>query len=140
MLLEQTDKRRMEVFSNKHVLNLSRMEQEDFGNYSCQAENSVGVRRQTVEVGGQPQPARVISKGISMYRNKYMLEWMVDSLFEITETRILYRSNKVSTKYFNFQQDLFLIIQYLIFFLYCILRGISGWGFGLDQCDPDHQA
>jgi len=94
MLLLQTDRRRMEVFSNKHVLHLSRMEQEDFGNYSCNAENSVGVRSQTVEVCGHPQPARIISKEVSMYRNNYRLEWMVDSIFEIIETRILYRSNK----------------------------------------------
>ena len=96
MLLLQTDRRRMEVFSNKHVLHLSRMEQEDFGNYSCNAENSVGVRSQTVEVCGHPQPARIISKEVSMNRNNYRLEWMVDSIFEIIETRILYRSNRVS--------------------------------------------
>jgi len=42
-------------------------------------------------VSGQPHPANVTSKAVSMYMDKYILEWMVDSLFAIEECRILYR-------------------------------------------------
>ena len=44
-----------------------------------------------MEVYGRPHPANVTSKVVSMYKDKYILEWMVDSLFVIDEYRILYR-------------------------------------------------
>ena len=49
-----------------------------------------------VEVSGRPHPANVTSKVVSMYKDKYILEWMVDSLFVIEECRILYRVAGVS--------------------------------------------
>ena len=54
------------------------------------------MRKQTVEVSGRPQPANVTSKVVSMYKDKYMMEWMVDSLFRIEECRILFRRALVS--------------------------------------------
>jgi hypothetical protein len=54
------------------------------------------VKKQSVEVSGQPHPAYVTSKVVSMYKDKYKLEWMVDSLFVIEECRILYRMARVS--------------------------------------------
>lgn len=68
----------------------------DLGNYTCHGENSLGVRKQSVEVYGRPHPANVTSKVVSMYKDKYILEWMVDSLFAIEECRILYRVAGVS--------------------------------------------
>ena len=55
------------------------------------------MRKQTVEVSGRPRPANVTSKVVSMYKDKYMMEWMVDSLFSIEECRILYRRALVCT-------------------------------------------
>ena len=49
-----------------------------------------------MEVSGRPNPANVTSKVVSMYKDKYILEWMVDSLFTIEECRILYRVAGVS--------------------------------------------
>ena len=49
-----------------------------------------------MEVYGRPHPANVTSKVVSMYKDKYILEWMVDSLFAIEECRILYRVAGVS--------------------------------------------
>ena len=54
------------------------------------------MKKQSVEVSGQPHPAYVTSKVVSMYKDKYKLEWMVDSLFVIEECRILYRMARVS--------------------------------------------
>ena len=68
----------------------------DFGNYTCHAENSLGVKKESVEVSGRPHPANVTSKVVSKYNDKYILEWMVDSLFVIEECRILYRMARVS--------------------------------------------
>ena len=46
------------------------------------------MKKESVEVSGRPHPANVTSK--------YILEWMVDSLFVIEECRILYRMARVS--------------------------------------------
>jgi len=91
LLLEQTDRRRMTTGSSKHVLLLTKLGPGDLGNYTCHGENSLGVKKKKVEVSGRPHPANVTSKVVSMYTDKYILEWMVDSLFAIEECRILYR-------------------------------------------------
>ena len=54
------------------------------------------MKKLSVEVSGRPHPANVTSKVVSMYKDKYILEWMVDSLFAIEECRILYRVAGVS--------------------------------------------
>eukprot|EP00090_Calanus_glacialis_P003808 TRINITY_DN12843_c0_g1_i2.p1 TRINITY_DN12843_c0_g1~~TRINITY_DN12843_c0_g1_i2.p1 ORF type:complete len:446 (-),score=143.17 TRINITY_DN12843_c0_g1_i2:65-1402(-) len=97
LLLEQTDRRRMTTSSSKHILLLSKLGPEDLGNYTCHSENSLGLKKQSVEVSGRPNPANVTSKVVSMYKDKYILEWMVDSLFVIEECRILYRMARADT-------------------------------------------
>ena len=46
----------------------------DFGNYTCHAANSLGVKKESVEVSGRPHLANVTSKVVSMYKDKYILE------------------------------------------------------------------
>ena len=48
------------------------------------------------------------SKVVSMYKDKYILEWMVNSLFAIEECRILYRVAGVSV-YKSVSQAYFLL-------------------------------
>ena len=43
----------MESFGNKHVLFLRKVQNTDFGNYSCMADNSLGRYRQAVELSGE---------------------------------------------------------------------------------------
>ena len=63
----------------------------DFGNYTCYSENSVGERKESVIVSGEPHAAEITSDKISKSSESYRLEWRVVSLFKIEECRILYR-------------------------------------------------
>jgi len=91
MVLDGSDRRRMEEFGKKHLLLLGSMDRHDFGNYSCLAENSLGRQRATVAVSGRPQPAQVTSPLVSQLRDQYSLAWTVQSFLRIEEARILYR-------------------------------------------------
>ena len=42
MLLDQTSNRNMKKFGNRHVLVIRNINEKDFGNYSCLADNSLG--------------------------------------------------------------------------------------------------
>ena len=48
-----------------------------------------------MEVSGKPQIAIITSPVVSMYRDKYQLEWRVESFLRIEECRILFRIAKV---------------------------------------------
>lgn len=91
MLLDPTNNRHMETYGNRHVLILRHVNEYDFGNYSCMADNSLGRERKSIEVSGRPHPARVISPNVSFTKDQYNLTWTVDSFIKIDEYRILYR-------------------------------------------------
>ena len=63
----------------------------DFGNYTCHSENSVGERKESVIVSGEPHAAEITSDKMSTSSDSYRLEWKVATLFKIEECRILYR-------------------------------------------------
>lgn len=91
MILDQNDKQQMETFGNKHVLLLRNLREQDFGNYSCLADNSLGREKKHLELSGSPHSAVVTSPSFGLYQDQYNLVWTVDSFFRIEECRILYR-------------------------------------------------
>jgi len=91
MLLEPTNHRYMEAYGNRRVLVLRNVGVQDFGNYSCKAENSLGRQAKTIEVSGRPHTAKVTSPPLSHSKFDYNLTWTVDSFITIQEYRILYR-------------------------------------------------
>ena len=52
MLLEPNEHRLMEQFGIRHTLVLRKVNEGDFGNYSCSAENALGRSRAFIEVSG----------------------------------------------------------------------------------------
>ena len=52
MLLDPNEFRLMEQFGIRHVLVLRKVAEDDFGNYSCSAENHLGKSRAFIEVSG----------------------------------------------------------------------------------------
>ena len=52
MLLDPNEVRLMEHFGIRHVLVLRKVAEDDFGNYSCSAENHLGKSRAFIEVSG----------------------------------------------------------------------------------------
>jgi len=92
MLLEETDTIRMTRRNNRHTLILSSIKSgEDFGNYSCVAENSLGTFKKHIEVHGRPTPAVFRSEPEAGGQSSYELTWTVDSYSPIIEYRLLYR-------------------------------------------------
>ena len=53
MLLDPNESRLMEKFGIRHTLVLRKVAEEDFGNYSCSAENHLGKSRAFIEVSGK---------------------------------------------------------------------------------------
>ena len=53
MLLDPNEFRLMEQFGIRHVLVLRKVAEDDFGNYSCSAENHLGKSRAFIEVSGK---------------------------------------------------------------------------------------
>lgn len=85
----------MSKTGNTHTLIIKNVQLSDFGNYSCLVSNSIGRDKRYIELSGKPGPAKIIS---SQYSNphEYDLKWVVQSVFPITEVRILYRRIMVS--------------------------------------------
>lgn len=50
--LEGTDRRIIEARGNKYVMNIINVRSSDFGNYSCQAENTIGKSKSHIELTG----------------------------------------------------------------------------------------
>lgn len=53
ILLDPTDRRKMESRGNKHTLNIRNVQGSDFGNYSCVADNSLGRAKKYMELSGK---------------------------------------------------------------------------------------
>ncbi|KAG5673018.1 hypothetical protein PVAND_003096 [Polypedilum vanderplanki] len=89
--LQPTDRRSMSSRGNRHTLVIRHVMQEDFGNYSCVADNSLGRSKKYMEVSGRPGPAEFHSAPWSKSPDSYNLTWKVDSYPPLQEVRLLYR-------------------------------------------------
>ncbi|XP_075214115.1 lachesin-like [Lycorma delicatula] len=100
-LLEPTERRTMETRGNKHTLTIKNIQSNDFGNYSCVAENSLGRAKKYMELSGRPSPAQFRSEPYSRSRNSYNITWLLESYPPLEEVRLLYRKMKLNE---TFQQ------------------------------------
>ncbi|XP_053673831.1 protein amalgam [Anopheles nili] len=89
--LQPTDRRTMSARGNKHTLTIRHVQQEDFGNYSCVADNSLGRSKKYMEVSGRPGPADFLSPPWSRSTDSFNLTWKVESYPPLQEVRLLYR-------------------------------------------------
>jgi len=81
--------------THRHTLVLRELSsRNDFGNYSCVAENTLGVSKRHIEVHGRPTPAVFRNKPHQGGKNSFRLIWTVDSYSRIEEYRLLYRQIK----------------------------------------------
>jgi hypothetical protein len=51
-MLDPNDRRTMVIMGTKHTLSIRNVQNEDFGNYSCIADNSLGRARKYMELSG----------------------------------------------------------------------------------------
>ncbi|GBP46281.1 Lachesin [Eumeta japonica] len=89
--LSASERMAMTARGNNHTLLIANVQPEDFGNYSCVADNSLGRARQHVEVSGRPGPARFTSPPLARAPHSYSLAFSVDSYPPLDELRLLYR-------------------------------------------------
>jgi len=91
MLLDPNEVRLMEHFGIRHVLVLRKVAEDDFGNYSCSAENHLGKSRAFIEVSGRPNMANVTSRSLGYHSDHYNITWTVYSFSPISHYKISYR-------------------------------------------------
>ncbi|KAJ4447379.1 hypothetical protein ANN_09385 [Periplaneta americana] len=75
ILLDPTDRRKMESRGSKHTLNIRNVQGSDFGNYSCVADNSLGRAKKYMELSVCVKTRKVFEikmSGSSLYETKSM--------------------------------------------------------------------
>jgi len=81
--------------THRHTLVLRGLvNKNDFGNYSCVAENSLGTSKRHIEVHGRPTMAVFRNKPHQAGAHSFQLVWTTDSYSPIEEYRLLYRQIK----------------------------------------------
>lgn len=74
MQLDTTERHIMESRGSRHTLIIRKVHPQDFGNYSCVAENPLGKTRKTVQLTGKPNTAIFRSAPVSQYKDRYVFE------------------------------------------------------------------
>ncbi|XP_036324965.1 basement membrane-specific heparan sulfate proteoglycan core protein [Rhagoletis pomonella] len=91
MQLDTTERHIMENRGSRHTLIIRKVHPQDFGNYSCVAENQLGKARKTLQLSGKPNVAVFNSPPISQYKDRYNISWTVDSHTSIEEYKLSFR-------------------------------------------------
>uniref|UniRef100_B3P8I2 GG11171 n=1 Tax=Drosophila erecta TaxID=7220 RepID=B3P8I2_DROER len=97
--IQSTDRRIMATRANRHMLTIRHIQQEDFGNYSCVADNSLGRSRKYMELSGRPGAAEFYSPKWGHSPDSYNLTWKIDSYPPLEEVRLLYRRVQMNETY-----------------------------------------
>ncbi|XP_050324691.1 uncharacterized protein LOC126755964 isoform X2 [Bactrocera neohumeralis] len=91
MQLDTTERHIMENRGSRHTLIIRKVHPQDFGNYSCVAENQLGKARKTLQLSGKPNIAVFNSPPVSQYKDRYNISWTVDSHTPIEEYKLSFR-------------------------------------------------
>ncbi|XP_031632888.1 limbic system-associated membrane protein isoform X2 [Contarinia nasturtii] len=91
MQLDTTERHIMGKKGSRHTLMIRKVHPQDFGNYSCVAENPLGKTRKTLQLTGKPNTAQFRSLPTSQFKDRYNISWTVDSHTPIDEFKLFYR-------------------------------------------------
>ena len=91
MTIDQTERHVMENRGTRHTLIIKRVNSQDFGNYSCAAENQLGKTKKIITLSGRPRAALFRSNTQSQWKDKYNITWTVDSHAPIEEYKLYYK-------------------------------------------------
>ncbi|XP_055549144.1 hemicentin-1-like isoform X2 [Wyeomyia smithii] len=91
MQIDQTERHVIESRGARHTLIIRKVHPQDFGNYSCIADNQLGKTRKTVTLTGKPKAAVFRSMPNSQWKDRYNISWIVDSHSPIEEYKLYYR-------------------------------------------------
>jgi Immunoglobulin I-set domain len=81
----------MESRGTRNSLTIRRVKAQDFGNYSCVADNQLGKNKKIVTLSGLPRAPVFRSNAQSQWRDKYNISWTVDSYAPIEEYKLYYK-------------------------------------------------
>lgn len=81
----------MESRGTRHTLTIRRVKAQDFGNYSCVADNQLGKNKKIITLSGLPRAPQFRSTAQSQWRDKYNISWTVDSYAPIEEYKLYYK-------------------------------------------------
>lgn len=70
MQLDTTERHIMENRGSRHTLIIRKVHPQDFGNYSCNAENQLGKSKKYLQLSGKPNTAIFRSAPISQYKDR----------------------------------------------------------------------
>lgn len=70
MQLDTTERHIMENRGSRHTLIIRKVHPQDFGNYSCNAENQLGKSKKYLMLSGKPNTAIFRSAPISQYKDR----------------------------------------------------------------------
>lgn len=102
MFLSEDERHSMTRFGSRYVLTISSVQEEDYGNYTCKAENGLGSDSTfTVLSGTATQPA-ILSSSMSGHKDRYTLSWRVTSYFPIVDHRVDIKLKNSSSKWFTY--------------------------------------
>ncbi|XP_069186645.1 protein amalgam isoform X7 [Procambarus clarkii] len=79
---------------HRHTLTISKVREEDFGDYTCTAENSQGQKANTLRLTGLPKTPKMTSSPSGGEKTSYTLTWETESYTPIAQYRLQYRKFK----------------------------------------------
>ncbi|XP_068226409.1 neural cell adhesion molecule 1-like isoform X2 [Palaemon carinicauda] len=80
----------------RYSVKITQIEQQDFGEYTCSAENKFGIVESSISLSGHPEPPHFTSSPNGGEENSYTLTWETESYYPITEYRLKYRKAKAN--------------------------------------------
>jgi hypothetical protein len=72
MQLDTTERHIMENRGSRHTLIIRKVHPQDFGNYSCNAENMLGKSKKYLMLSGKPNTAVFRSAPVSQYKDRFV--------------------------------------------------------------------
>lgn len=72
MQLDTTERHIMENRGSRHTLIIRKVHPQDFGNYSCNAENQLGKSKKYLMLSGKPNTAIFRSAPVSQYKDRFV--------------------------------------------------------------------
>jgi len=91
-----SDTRILGTSNNKHTLILRNVQENDFGFYSCNADNKLGRSSQNIELSGRPSRSVFKSEPMGMSVDSYNLTWKIDSFAPIEEYKLMFRKLQIN--------------------------------------------
>lgn len=79
---------------HKHTLSIENVKKEDYGNYHCEAKNSLGSAKRKLEISGKAKAAKFSSDPAGKEVDTFNLEWSAKSFNPITEFELQYRTGQ----------------------------------------------